>query len=123
MRPTAGNAALRPAQKLSRSCSDCEMRQVVEPLPRRSPRRPDQMVDLDAGTIELDDQQRLDIERIAGMDEIFGRVDRRAVHHLHAAGNDAGADDVGDALAALLAGRKADQQGARRLRLLAGCAR
>ena len=76
------------------------------------------MIDLGARPVELDDQQRLALQRIAGMDEILGGVDRRAVHHLHAAGNDAGADDVGDALAGLLAGGKADQQRARRLRLL-----
>ena len=52
------------------------------------------------------------------MDEILGRVDRRPVHHFHAARNDAGPDDVGDALPALLARGKADQQRARRLRLL-----
>ncbi len=53
----------------------------------------DQMIDLGLRAVELDDQQRLDIERIAGMDEFLDRVDRRPVHHLHAAGNDAGADD------------------------------
>ena len=124
MRPTAGNAALRPAQNDSRSWSDVRdpaggravaVGDRLDPL--------DQVVDLDRRAVEFDDQQRLAFERIAGMDEILGRVDRRTVHHLHAAGNDAGADDVGDALAALLAGRKADQQRARRLRLAAGCAR
>ena len=60
------------------------------------------MVDFGARAVELDDQQRLDVERIAGMDEVLGRLDRRAVHHLHAAGNDAGADDPGDAFAAVL---------------------
>ena len=49
----------------------------------------DQMVDLGLRPVELDDQQRLDVERIAGMDELLGRMDRRPVHHLHAAGNDA----------------------------------
>ena len=62
--------------------------------------RVEQMIDLGARPVELDDQQRLDIERIAGMDEFLGRVDRRPVHHLHAARNDAGADDAGDAFAA-----------------------
>ena len=76
------------------------------------------MIDLGARPVELDDQQRLALQRIAGMDEILRGVDRRAVHHLHAARNDAGADDVGDALAGLLAGGEADQQRARRFRLL-----
>ena len=54
----------------------------------------DQVIDLGLRAVELDDQQRLDIERIAGMDEFLGGVDRGPVHHLHAAGNDAGADDA-----------------------------
>src|SRR3546814_18667714 len=58
------------------------------------------------------DLQRLDIARIAGMDEIFRRVDRRSVHHLHAAGDDAGRDDPGHAVAAGFRGRKPGQQGA-----------
>ena len=45
----------------------------------------DQMIDLGRRPVELDDQQRLDVERIAGMDEFLDRVDRRPVHHLHAA--------------------------------------
>jgi hypothetical protein len=53
----------------------------------------DQFVDFHARTIEFDDQERLDIERIAGVNKSFGGVDRRLVHHLHAARNDAGADD------------------------------
>ncbi len=57
------------------------------------------MVDFSLRTVELDDQQRLDIERIAGVDEILGGLDGVAVHHLHAARNDAGADDGADALA------------------------
>ena len=59
----------------------------------------DQMIDLGLRPVQLDDQQRLDIERIAGIDKIFGGVDRRPVHHLHAARNDAGGDDRGDAIA------------------------
>src|SRR6478672_7760451 len=68
----------------------------------------DQLVDLDAGTIELDDQKRLDVERIARMDKGFGGVDRGLVHHLHAAGDDAGADDARDAFARSLDLGKAD---------------
>ncbi len=78
----------------------------------------DQFIDLDAGTIELDDQQRLDIERIAGVHKGFGGVDRWFVHHLHAARNDAVADDARHALAGRLDLRKSDHQGTRRLRLL-----
>ena len=76
------------------------------------------MIDLGRRPVELDDQQRFDVERIAGMDELLGGVDRRPVHHLHAAGDDAGCDDARDAFAGVLGARKADQHGARRLRLL-----
>jgi hypothetical protein len=118
MRPTAGKAALRPAQNVSRSASEVEMRQVVEPfLAAIASTSPNQMIDLGRRAVEFHDQQRLDIERVACMDKILGRVDRRPVHHLHAAGDDARADDVGDALAALLAGRETDQKRSRRLRL------
>ena len=86
------------------------MRYRLDPL--------DQLIDFDAGTIEFDDQQRFDVERITGMDEGFGSVDRRPVHHFHAAGDDAGADDPRHALAGRLDLGEADHQGARRLRLL-----
>ena len=36
------------------------------------------MIDLGRRAVELDDQQRLDVERIAGVDELLDRVDRRA---------------------------------------------
>ena len=74
------------------------------------------MIDLGARAVELDDQQRLDVERIAGVDEFLDRMDRRPVHHLHAAGDDAGADDARDAFAAVLGFVKADQRRARALR-------
>ena len=79
MRPTAGNAALRPAQNSSRSSSELETRQVdgAASLGDRLDAR-DQVVDLGLRAVELDDQQRLDVERIAGMDELLDRVDRRA---------------------------------------------
>ncbi len=50
------------------------------------------------------------------MHEVLGGVDRGLVHHLHARRNDAGADHLGDAVAGLLAGREAGEQGANRLR-------
>ena len=78
----------------------------------------DQFIDLDAGTIEFDDQQRLDVERIAGMNEGFGGVDRRSVHHFHAARDDPGADDPRHAFAGRLDLCEADHQRPRRLRLL-----
>ena len=119
MRPTAGNAALRPAQNKLRSASELEIwtggRATAE---RDRFDALDQFVDLDAGTVEFDDQQRLDVERIAGMDKGLRGVDRRLVHHLHAAGNDAGADDIGHAFAGRFHLRKSDHQRPRGLRLL-----
>ncbi len=47
------------------------------------------------------------------MDEFFGGVDRGLVHHFHAAGNDARADDARDAIAGILDALETDQQGAR----------
>ena len=52
------------------------------------------------------------------MNESFRGVDRGLVHHLHAAGNDSGADDPRHAFAGRLDLGKADHQSARRLRLL-----
>ena len=81
---------------------------------RLDPRQ--QVIDLDLRAVELDDQQCLDIERIAGMDELLDGVDRRAVHHLHAARYDAGPDDPGHAVARMLGSREAHQHGARAFR-------
>ena len=64
--------------------------------------RRDQMVDLGRAAVEFDDQQGLGVERIAGVDEGLRRLDGELVHHLHAAGNDAGGDDRGDAFAGAL---------------------
>ena len=119
MRPTAGKAALRPAQNRLRSASEVEICRVTEPQPLAIGLHPrDQLVDLDCGAVELDDQERLDVERIAGVDEGLGGVDRGLVHHLHAAGDDAGADDPRHAFAGGFDLGKADHQRARRLRLL-----
>ncbi len=62
----------------------------------------DQMIDFGLAAVELHDQQRFDIERIAGVDEILRRMDGEPVHHFHAAGNDAGGDDRGDAIGGAL---------------------
>ena len=79
---------------------------------------PDQMIDLRLRAVELDDQQRLDVERIAGMHELLDGVYRGPVHHLHAARNDAGADDPRHAGTRVFRGRKADQHRACAFRLL-----
>ena len=78
----------------------------------------DQVADLDLGPVQFDDQQGLDVEGIAGMDKLLGSVDRRFVHHLHAAGDDPGTDDRTDAIPRRLAGGEPEKQGACRLRLL-----
>ncbi len=110
MRPTAGNAALRPDQKASRSASFWLIRIERARLARAiASTFVDQVVDLDLRPVQFDDQQGLDIERIADVDESLGGMDRRAVHHLHAAGDDAGADDRGDAIAGILGCGEADQ--------------
>ena len=78
----------------------------------------DQMLDLGGRPVQLADQERLDVERVAGVAEILGGADRRPVHHLEPARNDAVGDDRSDAVAALLGGWKADQQRLRGLGLL-----
>ena len=79
MRPTAGNAALRPAQNNSRSSSELETRQVTARQCRGDLLDAiEQVIDFVARAVELDDQQRLDVERIAGMDEFLGGADGRA---------------------------------------------
>jgi hypothetical protein len=75
------------------------------------------VIDLGLRAVDLDDQQGLDLERIASVHELLDGVDRRPVHHLHAAGNDAGANDPADAFAGILGAAKADQNGARTFRL------
>ena len=42
------------------------------------------VVDLGVRALDLDDQHRLDVERVAGMGEILADLDRRAVHELDA---------------------------------------
>ena len=46
---------------------------------------------------DLDNQQRFDIERIAGMGEGLADFDGRLVHEFDGDGDQAGADDVGNA--------------------------
>ena len=77
----------------------------------------DQMIDFGLAAVEFDDQQRFAIERIAGVDEGFGRGDRRPIHDLHSAGNYPAADHLGDAVAGALDRREADQERARPGRL------
>ena len=77
--------------------------------------RRDQVGDLGLRALDLDDQQRLDVERIAGMGEGLADLDRRAVHVLDRDRDDAGADDRGDAGAGGLGGGEAHQHRPRAL--------
>ena len=87
MRPTAGNAALRPAQNSSAlGFGGRDPQRGRAAFLRDRLDAIDQMIDLGLRAVEFDDQQRLDIERIAGVDKFLRRVDRGFVHHLHAAG-------------------------------------
>ena len=73
----------------------------------------DQMIHFGLAAVEFDDQQRFAIERVAGVDEGFGRRDRRPIHDLHSAGNDPAADHRGDAVAGALDCGEADEKRAR----------
>src|SRR6187549_1883236 len=76
----------------------------------------EEVVDFDGGTVELDDQQRLDVERIADVHERFRGMNRGLVHHLHAGRDDAGGNDRRNAGARRFDVVEADQERARRLR-------
>jgi len=76
------------------------------------------VVHLDGRSVKFDDEQRLHIKRIVRMDKFFHCVNGRPVHHFHAAGNDAGGNYIGHALARILVCRKAHQDDTGRFRLL-----
>lgn len=109
---------MRPDQNSSRSCSEFDICKVVEPQARAIfSTRSNQFVDFDLGAVEFDDQQRLDVEGVARVDEGFRRDDGVLVH-LHAAWDDSRADDIGDALPGRFDLREADHQRQRGFRLL-----
>ena len=72
-----------------------------------------QVIDFRRAAVQLYDQQSFHVQGITGMHEVLSCMDRRLVHHFHTPGDNTGGDDVGHAFAALLAGRKAEQDGAR----------
>jgi len=74
------------------------------------------VIDFALRSVEFDDEDRLDIKRISGVDERLSRMNGELVHHLDAARNNPGADDVTDAGRRRRRGGKADQQGAGDLR-------
>ena len=65
--------------------------------------------------LDLDDQQRLDIHRIAGLREGLADLDGGLVHELDGDGNDARADDIGDAGPRLFRTVEAEEHRARAL--------
>ncbi len=67
--------------------------------------------------LDLDDEQRLDVERVAGFGIGLDDRDRRPVHIFDGDGDDPRADDGGNALSGRLARGKADQHRPRRLGL------
>ena len=120
----APNAALRPFQMAALCSALWLMRSVLGANGlAMSVMTAEQIGDLLVGALHLDDQQRLDVERIAGLGERLADVDRRPVHELDGHGDDARADDGGDALAGSLAGSRSRAASAARLRRRAGCAR
>ena len=113
----APNAALRPFQILALS-SALPLRRIIVGLKSLGNLADllQQRIDLVLGALHLDDQQRLDVERIAGGDEMLADMDRGPVHEFERHGNDAGADDGGDAGAGrLVRTRSRSASGARPL--------
>ncbi len=76
----------------------------------------DQMLDLRLRPVELADDERLRLARIAGRAEILRRVHGGSVHHLQPRGNDAVRDDRGDAGPGVLDARERHQHGTGTLR-------
>ena len=95
MRPIAPNAFLRPCQSRARSAGSVATRTARAPASRQSAAtRVDVVVESGRGAIELDEQDRRGVGRIAGgVDRRFHRPDRRGIDHLERRGNDARRDD------------------------------
>ena len=108
----APNAALRPFQ-MAALCSALWLMRIALGANGLaiSVMTDEQVGDLLVRPLHLDDQHRLDLERVAGLGEGLADVDRRPVHELDGDGDDAGADDGGNALAGGLAGVEAEQHG------------
>ena len=92
-----GRFAAFPDRGASRM-ADFDSRTVFAPCARAmSTMRAEQVVHLGVRALDLDDQQGLDIERIAGMGEGLADLDGRLVHEFDRDRDDARADDGGDA--------------------------
>ena len=95
MRPIAPNAFLRPCQRRARSASSRATRTVRAPFARadRLDRR-DVVLESRGRAVELDEQRRGRVGRIAGgVDRCLDGANRRLVDHLERGGNDARRDD------------------------------
>ena len=94
-RPTAENADLRPFHIASRSAAFCAMRTLVGAGGADQRLEIDELrVDVGGLALELDEQHRRGVERIAGVDGGLRRLDRQVVHDLHRPGQQPGADDA-----------------------------
>src|SRR5262249_39687118 len=71
------------------------------------------MVDLSWRTIEFDNQQRLDIERVTDLEEGLRGMDRGPIHHFHPARNYPRCDYRRHTVAGIFGCRKAYEQRAR----------
>ncbi len=94
MRPTAGKAALRPAQKRRRSASDCETR--ISPRAGGSQHLGDAgnfLGDFFRRAVGFAEQDGRRVEVVAGLDVGLDGGGRRLVHHLQPGRDDAGGDD------------------------------
>ena len=119
MRPTAGNAALRPDQKqqplrlvarhadLGGARLASSTRRISAISAATSSRR----------AVGLDEQDRGGVERIVRVHELLDRARGRLVHHLEARRDDARADDRADRRARLLDVVERGERHLRELRL------
>ena len=70
----------------------------------------DQMIGLHRRAVHFDNEQCLDIQGVADLNEGLGGMDCRPIHHLHAGRDDPGGDHGGDAIGGILGCRETDQQ-------------
>ena len=78
MRPTAPNAPLRPFQMARLSSADWDTRMLIGSNGRQSAlMRASRAVLLGDAAFDLNDQQRLGVQRVAGVGEGLAGVDRR----------------------------------------------
>ena len=105
---------MRPFQICALSIADIDPRITRTPCALAiAAMRASSAVHLGLAALDLDDQHRLDVERIAGVGEILADRDRRPVHVFHRHRHDSRADDRRHAAARVGAGIEAEQHRAR----------